>query len=105
MQCIGGLLRGKCMDRAEIIAQLQKLPAEAAAACALRVGLRVLPWLALSKDKQALARWKEEDRAKHLLGVLLAYDVALMVVWDRKATGVHEAAQARLAAAYDDAAT
>lgn len=65
----------------------------------MRVGLHVLPWLALSKDQQVLAYWWEEDRAKHLLAVLLAFDVGLMAVWDKKATWLGDVASARHAAA------
>ena len=55
MQCIGGLLWGKCMNKAKVKARLRKLPIEASVAFIVRVGLKVLPWVALSKNKQVLA--------------------------------------------------
>jgi GTPase SAR1 family protein len=67
------------MDRDEIKAQLHKMPIEASVAFAVRVGLRVLPWLAQPKAGQPMARWLEIDRAKHLFAVLQVYDVGLMV--------------------------
>ncbi len=88
------------MNKDEIKARLQSLPVEAAVAFIVRVGLRILPWVALSKDKQALAGWLEEHRARHLLSVLLAYDVGLMAVWDRRAAGLLAVARTRRNAAY-----
>ena len=87
------------MNKDEIRKQLRQLPIEASVAIAVRVGLRVLPWLALSKDMQALARWPEKARAAHLLAVLLAYDVGLMAIWDSKTDGLKAVASARRAAA------
>ena len=87
------------MDRDEVKAALRKLPVEASAAFAVRVGLRVLPWLAMAKDGRALARWPKQERSRHLLAVLQAYEVGLMAVWDRKALRLREVARARRAAA------
>jgi GTPase SAR1 family protein len=87
------------MDREEIRNELRKMPVEASVAFAVRVGLRVLPWLAQSKSGLVLARWQEKDRPKHLLTVLLAYDVGLMAVWDRKAPKLRDVARERRTAA------
>jgi GTPase SAR1 family protein len=83
------------MDREELRKQLREMPVEASVAFAVRAGLRVLPWLALSKDKQVLGRWPEDDRARHLLAVLLAYDLGVMAVWDRKVPQLRYVAWAR----------
>ncbi len=52
------------MNRAEISGQLWNLSIQASVALAVRFGLRLLPWLALSEEKQALMSWPESDRAK-----------------------------------------
>ncbi len=75
------------MNREEVKAQLQQLPIEALVAVALRIGLRMLPWLALAK--------KDHDQAKHLIAVLLAYDAGLMTVLDGQASGLKSAVSAR----------
>jgi GTPase SAR1 family protein len=95
MQCIGGLLWGKCMDRGEITEQLWGLPVDALVAISVRAGLRVLPWLALSKNRQVLGAWNLVDRAKHLLAVFLAYDVGLMTVWAEQAFDLENVARGR----------
>jgi GTPase SAR1 family protein len=83
------------MDKNEIRAQLCKLPIEASVALAVRVGLRVLPWLAMSNKEQVLMRWPEKYRAKHALAIWLVYDVALLGVWDRRAEGLRQVVQTR----------
>jgi GTPase SAR1 family protein len=93
-----GLTWVKCMASGEIEARLHQLSFAASVAFAVRVGLRVLPWLALSKDKEVLARWPEAERARHLLTTLLAYDVGLMAVWDRRVSGLGGVARARRSA-------
>ena len=93
------------MDRQEIEARLQKMPIAASVAFAVRVGLRVLPWLAQSKEKQVLMRWKEKDRASQLLSVFLAYDVGLMAVWNREIDRAVLSSRANAAAIAANAAT
>jgi GTPase SAR1 family protein len=88
------------MNRNEIEARLRQMPVEASAAFAVRVGLRVLPWLAQSKENQVLMRWAEKDRARHLLTVFLAYDVGLMAVWNRQVVGLQLVAELRRNQAY-----
>ncbi|MEN9866215.1 MAG: hypothetical protein RL748_1805, partial [Pseudomonadota bacterium] len=82
------------MARKEIIEQLRQLPIEASAAFGLRVGLRVLPWLAI---EQGLFRGvkSQEDRARYLYSVFAAFDVGLMAVLERRASGLNSVAQKR----------
>ena len=90
------------MDRDAVEAALRKLPAECSAAFAVRVGLRVLPWLAAAKDGRPLARLPEKERAVPLLKVLLAYDVGVMVAWGLNGRRLHEVTLARRFIAYND---
>jgi GTPase SAR1 family protein len=92
------------MDGDEIGARLRNMPVEASVAFTVRVGLRVLPWLAQNQEKQVLKRWAVKDRASHLLAVFLAYDVALMAVWNRLVVGLEAVAQLRCNDAADAAA-
>lgn len=95
------------MDRKEIEAQLRELPVESSVAFAIRVGLRALPWLAMSKDGQVLARWPDEDRARFLLAVFCAHDLGLLTVEGTLSPRLREIAYERraLADAAADAAT
>jgi hypothetical protein len=62
------------MDGVEIGRRLRQMPVEASVAFAVRTGLRMLLWVAQSKEKQVLMRWEEKDRVRHLLAVFLAFD-------------------------------
>jgi GTPase SAR1 family protein len=86
------------MDRDEIREQLRKLPIDASVALTVRVGLRVLPWLALSREKQVLARWPTAHRSRFLLAVLQAYEIGLLAIWGRNQPQLSTVARARRAA-------
>jgi hypothetical protein len=62
------------MDGVEIGRRLRQMPVEASVVFAVRTGLRMLLWVAQSKEKQVLMRWEEKDRVRHLLAVFLAFD-------------------------------
>jgi GTPase SAR1 family protein len=88
------------MNRGDFARALARLPANASVIFAVRAGLRMLPWLAQSRENQVFGRWDEIDRPGHLLAVFCAYDLGLMATLNATAPAlIHVAQQRRSAAA------
>jgi GTPase SAR1 family protein len=74
----------------------QTLPQEEVIAIAFRVGLRVLPWLALPKESGVLVPPPEKDVERNLLAIFLAYDLGLLGICDQISNELGLEAQIRL---------